>query len=134
MKSGRRLPVTSRHLDLPVRRQPLFAGLVTPRRLAQAGHFCVIGAVPDGNRPAMKTLEGRAPRPPLPSRPGESASRQPRGPSKLNVASETCERRMEGGDRSSSFMGRLDREDDLDPPLERPAERPEKEKSRTQCR
>jgi len=114
MKSGRRLPVTSRHLDLPVRRQPLFAGLVTPRRLAQAGHFCVVGAVPDGNRPAMKTLEGRAPRPPLPSRPGESASRQPRGPSKLNVASETCERRMEGGHRSS-FMGRLDRDDDLNP-------------------
>ena len=39
MKSGRRLPVTSRHLDLPVRRQPLFAGPGTPRRLAQAGAF-----------------------------------------------------------------------------------------------
>ena len=51
----------------------------------------------------------------------------PDRPSKLVVASETCERRMEGGPRSSSFMGLLDQGDSLDRSSKGLAEWPEGE-------
>ena len=51
----------------------------------------------------------------------------PDRPSKSVVASETCERRMEGGPRSSSFMGLLDQGDSLDRSSKGLAEWPERE-------
>jgi len=79
------------------------------------------------SRPALKTLPRRTAGHSHAESWGGRHPGSPDRPSKLVVASETCERRRKGGPRSSSFMGLLDQGDSLDRSSKGLAERPERE-------